>query len=106
MYSIQVNTTLKCHENLYKYFNYHLSIFQFDTELFKIHRKLICNLHVIRYLFKYFFLIDATCVFIFIFKDMDKDEKILQSPRNFNVARQIFRIITKSIIMRYMITIY
>lgn len=28
---------------------------------------------------------------------MDKDEKILQSPRNFNVARQIFRIITQSI---------
>lgn len=53
-----------------------------------------------------FFKIDATCVFIFIFKDMDKDEKILQRPRNFNVARQIFRINTQSIIIRYMVTIY
>lgn len=44
-----------------------------------------------------FFKIDTTCVFIFIFKDMDKDEKILQRPWNFNVARQIFRIITQSI---------
>lgn len=37
---------------------------------------------------------------------MDKDEKILQRPWNFNVARQIFRINTQSIIIRYMVTIY